>query len=169
MTSPSRPAASPRPSSRKRPRCAAGVAAAAAPEAVPRAGEAVALLEQHHGRQDPTWGDVNRLRRGDVDLPIAGGPDVLRAVYAVKGASDDGRLVADQGDSFVMLVEWDADGKVSSASVHQYGAATSLPTSPHFADQAPLFVGEQLKPVLLDEAELRKKATRVYRPGAESP
>jgi acyl-homoserine-lactone acylase len=139
------------------------------PDPVPAFREAVALLERHFGRPDPTWGEVNRLRRGALDLAVGGGPDTLRAIYGIKGIADDGRSVGDTGDSFIMLVEWDAEGRVSSSSVHQYGAATSLPTSPHYADQAPLFVKEALKPVLLDEAELRAKATRVYRPGAVSP
>jgi acyl-homoserine-lactone acylase len=136
------------------------------PDPVPAFRDAVALLKRHYGRPDPTWGEVNRLRRGDLDLAVAGGPDTLRAVYGMKGLTDDGRSVGDTGDSFVMLVEWDADGKVSSASIHQYGTATSRPDSPHYDDQALMFVKETLKPVLLDEAELRAKASRVYRPGA---
>ncbi len=43
--------------------------------------EAIEILKNRHGRIDPTWGEVNRLVRGDVDLPIAGGHDVLRAIY----------------------------------------------------------------------------------------
>ena len=38
---------------------------------------AVDHLQTHFGRIDPAWGDVNRLRRGDVDLPVGGGPDTL--------------------------------------------------------------------------------------------
>jgi acyl-homoserine-lactone acylase len=69
-----------------------------------------------------------------------------------------------QGDSLVMLITWDAEGRVGSRSIHQYGSATLDETSPHYADQSPLFVGRQLKPVWLDEAEIRAHLEREYRP-----
>ncbi len=108
-------------------------------------------------------GEVQRLRRGGVDLGVGGGPDVLRAVYSE--ADDDGRLVGLAGDSYVLIAAWDAGGRVSSRSVHQYGSATRDQTSPHHADQAELFVRRQLKPVWLDEAEIRANLEREYRPG----
>jgi len=125
---------------------------------------AAANLQKHFGRLDVPWGEVNRLRRGDVDLPLAGGPDTLRAVYGVE-PGEDGRLVAKAGDCFVMLVEWDAEGGLQSESIHQYGSATLDESSPHFADQAGLFAAQELKPVLLDEAAVLRVATRDYRPG----
>ncbi len=124
---------------------------------------AVELLEAQHGRFDPEWGEVNRLRRGPLDEPVAGGPDLLRAIYA--DLAEDGRLVARAGDTLVLFVEWDADGNVRSDAIHQFGSATLDETSPHYADQVPLFVEEKTRPVLLDEADLRRVATREYRPG----
>ncbi|MEM1176901.1 MAG: acylase [Acidobacteriota bacterium] len=124
---------------------------------------AMGHLEQHFGRIDPPWGDVHRLRRGEVDLPIAGGPDVLHAVYSE--AADDGRLVGVAGDSYVLAVAWDQDGEVRSQSLHQFGSATLDETSTHFADQAQLFVERRLKPVWLDEEEIRAHLAREYRPG----
>ena len=41
---------------------------------------AVRTLLRHHGRLDVPWGEVNRFRRGTLDLPASGGPDVLRAI-----------------------------------------------------------------------------------------
>jgi penicillin amidase/acyl-homoserine-lactone acylase len=73
--------------------------------------------------------------------------------------------VGRQGDSFVMLVTWDSEGNVHSRSIHQYGSATLDETSAHYADQAPLFARRQLKPVWLDEAEIRDHLEREYRPG----
>jgi acyl-homoserine-lactone acylase len=127
--------------------------------------DTVRTLKEAHGRVDVPWSEVNRLQRGDLDLGLGGGPDVL---HAVSGKMlQDARLQGWQGDSYVMLVTWDKEGKISSRSIHQYGSATLDETSPHYADQAPLFVKRQLKPVWLDEAEIRAHLEREYRPGKE--
>ncbi len=123
---------------------------------------AVAALHRDHGRIDPPWREVNRLRRGDVDLGVGGGPDVLHAVYG--GELEDGRVAGHTGDSYVLLASFGEDG-VRSRSIHQYGNAMGRPDSPHYADQAPLFVQRRLKPVWLDEAEIRANLEREYRPG----
>jgi penicillin amidase/acyl-homoserine-lactone acylase len=127
--------------------------------------EAARGLKRRFGRLDVPWSEVNRLRRGPVDLGLDGAPDVLRAVYG--RPATDGRLVGVAGDSYVMIVEWDREGRVRSRSIHQYGSATRDASSPHYADQAPLFARGALKPVWLDDAEIRRHLEREYRPGAE--
>lgn len=124
-------------------------------------------LKDTHGRLDVPWKEINRLRRGTVDVGLGGGPDVLHAVYG-DGPGEDGCLTAMAGDCYILIAEWDKDGKVSSQSVHQYGSATSRPDSPHYADQVPLFVDCQLRPVWLDEADIRAHLEREYRPGEEA-
>jgi penicillin amidase/acyl-homoserine-lactone acylase len=114
---------------------------------------------------DVPWAEVNRLQRGDLDLGLGGGPDILHAV--VGRMLDSGRLQGRAGDSYVLMVTWDRDGQVRSRSIHQYGSATLDGTSPHYADQAPLFVSRQLKPVWLDEADVRAHLEGEYRPGEE--
>ena len=99
------------------------------------------------GRLDPLWADRNRLRRGQADLPLGGGPDTLRAVYGV--ADEDGRLRAVAGDGLVVYVAWDKDGKQTAGMVHNFGAASTRPKSPHYADQAPLYAAETFRPVAL--------------------
>lgn len=128
--------------------------------------DAVALLERTHGRIDPTWGEVNRFRRGELDLPANGGPDVLRALEDFE-VGDDGLLVPHTGDSFVMFIEWSRDGQIRSESIHQYGSATLDATSSHYDDQVAPFLAERLKPVRLDLAAVRAHRTREYRPGSE--
>jgi len=125
--------------------------------------EAIALLLEHFGQVDVAWSDVNRVMRGDTDLGVGGAPDVLHAVYGE--LEENGRFRGIAGDSYIMLISWDADGTVSSQSIHQYGSATLDETSPHYDDQAPLFVNRELKPVWLDEADIRANLEREYRPG----
>lgn len=119
--------------------------------------KAVAHLTKHFGRIDPPLGAVIRIRQGSVDLAMDGGGDTLRA--ATDWTVDaDGRLSIKHGDSFIMLVEWGKDGTLRSRSIQPYGAATTRPNSPHYADQAPLFVARQFKPVWFTRAEAAQHA-----------
>ena len=77
----------------------------------------------------------------------------------------DGRLVARKGDTLYYFVEWDREGRLKAHGIHQFGSATLDAASPHYADQAPLFLAERTKPVRLDEADVRRVARREYRPG----
>ncbi|MEQ9517973.1 MAG: acylase [Parvibaculum sp.] len=133
------------------------------PAAIVTLRKAIETLNTHFGRLDPTWGEVNRIRRGSIDLPIQGGPDILRAVYG--RAADNGQLVAEGGDTFIMFVEWDQDGTIHSESMHQFGSATLDATSPHYADQTPLFAQERTKPVRMDWLDLAPHVQESYRPG----
>lgn len=126
--------------------------------------DAVDVLMDNFGRLDPPWGELNRLRRGKVDLPLDGGPDILRAVYGGE-PNDDGTLTARAGDTYIMFVEWDEDGALNSQSIHQFGSATLDEASPHFADQAPLFADMEMKPVLFEEEVLEPHIAARYRPG----
>jgi penicillin amidase/acyl-homoserine-lactone acylase len=131
--------------------------------------KAVADLKAGHGRLDPEWGAVNRLKRGATDLPLDGGPDTLRAIYSIADLSKGpGEAVA--GDTYIMFVEWLADGAQRIRTVHQFGAATLDETSPHYADQAPLFAAKAFKEPALTLDALVAEATRDYRPGkADGP
>ncbi|MFZ4109912.1 MAG: penicillin acylase family protein, partial [Polymorphobacter sp.] len=116
--------------------------------------EAVDLLTTHFGRLDVPLGDFQRLRRGKVDLPVCGGPETLRAI--IGALAPDGRRVGNNGDGYIMLIEWAPDGGVASSSVHQFGAATVRSRSPHYADQSALFATERWKRLDFDGARLAK-------------
>ena len=124
-------------------------------------------LQKYFGTLDPALGTVLRLRHGEgahrVDLPLDGGNDTVRA-STLWDVEPDGRLKVRHGDSFIMFVTWDKAGRVHSESVQPFGAATTRPESPHYNDQAPLFVAHRLKPVLFDPAALRASGARFYRP-----
>lgn len=124
---------------------------------------AITTLKTHFGRLDPEWGQVNRIRRGSVDLPIDGAADTYRSVWGIP--QKDGTTTADGGDTFIMFVTWDKAGQLRSESIHQFGSATLDKTSPHYADQTPLFVAMKTKPVLFTEAQLKGHVRVDYRPG----
>ncbi|MCU0728939.1 MAG: penicillin acylase family protein, partial [Sphingopyxis sp.] len=129
--------------------------------------DAVTHLDAHFGSLDPPLGTVLRLRRGEgansVDLPLDGGNDTIRA-STLWDVDPDGRYRVRHGDSFLMFVRWDRDGSVRSESIQPFGAATNRPESPHYVDQAPLFVRHQTKPVLFDRAAFLATNPRFYRP-----
>lgn len=128
--------------------------------------QAVDLMIEQFGRVEIPWQEVNRLVRGDVDLGLGGAPDVLHAIYGELG--EDGRFQGIAGDSYILMVTWQPDGSVSSQSIHQYGSATQDESSPHYADQAPIFVRRELTPVWFTEAEILANLEAEYEPGQEN-
>lgn len=124
----------------------------------------VAEFSERFGRLDPPLGDIQRLRRGKVDLPLLGGTDTLRATTMWDGEQPDGKMRVRHGDSFIMLVRWDKSGTVVSESIQPYGAATNRPGSPHYTDQMKLFVAGKFKPVHFEWADAVRNAKRRYRP-----
>jgi penicillin amidase/acyl-homoserine-lactone acylase len=125
--------------------------------------EAITNLKTRFGRIDPEWGQLNRMRRGKIDAPIDGGPDIYRAVYGEP--QDDGTLTAMDGDTLIMFVTWDKNGKLSSQSIHQFGSATLDENSKHYADQVPDFIKMKLKPVWFTQDELKGHIEADYKPG----
>ncbi len=115
-------------------------------------------LIEHFGRIDPPMSDLLRLRLGDVDLPLDGGSDTLRASTTWR-VDDDGRLSLVHGDSFIQWVEWPVNGSpVRSRSIQPFGAASTRPESPHYTDQMELYAAHQLKPVRFWEEDVRSNA-----------
>ncbi|MDP7437641.1 MAG: penicillin acylase family protein, partial [Candidatus Marinimicrobia bacterium] len=127
------------------------------------AGNAAEYLKKFHGSLRVPFGDVQRLVCGETDLAIGGGPDILRAVYSTY--DENGKLRGTAGDGLFFFVKWDKNGKVFSESIHQYGSATTRPTSPHYDDQAHLFVKEKMKPTWRKKSEILKHLEAKYSPG----
>jgi acyl-homoserine-lactone acylase len=126
--------------------------------------EAVTEFKERFGRIDPPLAEIQRLRRGDVDLAMLGGSDALRATTIWDAEQGDGKMRVRHGDSYIMLMRWDKDGKVQSESIQPYGSATNRPESPHYTDQMKLFVAGGYKPVHFEWADAVKNAKRRYRP-----
>ena len=124
---------------------------------------AVAETARRYGSWDVAWGDVHRVRRGNVDVPVGGCASALGCFRALAFTRDpDGKLSASGGDGWILAVEF---GDVPRAvSVLAYGESPRR-ESPWFADQAEMFAKGQLKQVAFTSADVDAQAVVRYRPG----
>ncbi len=113
---------------------------------------------------DIPWGEVHRVIRGDVDVPVSGCPPTLGCFRVLLyGETDNGRRAANRGDSWVLLVEFEDTPR--AYTVLSYGQ-TARVDSPHHADQAAMFARGEMKRVAWTEEEIRAATIRRYRPGS---
>lgn len=114
------------------------------------------------GRLDVPWGEVHRLRRGDVDVPIGGYTGDYGA-FRVIGyeRADDGKWVANGGDSYVFAVDFSSPPKAYSVLAY---SQSDNPESPHYNDQSPLFANNQFKRAWFTEEEIAAHTEREYHP-----
>ncbi len=123
--------------------------------------ESVDFLMAEFGQINISLGDLQVLKRGEVMLPLDGGPDILRAVYS---RMVDNRRVARHGDCFFQMVDWDQNGKLSVESIHQFGSATLDKSSKHYSDQAYLFSNKEMKPSFIELDSIKKYLKISYKP-----
>ena len=121
--------------------------------------ESIRKLKTHFGRFDVPLGDVQRLVRGDLDLPLDGGPGNLRAIYTTW---KDGKMVAHTGDCYIQMVEWSPEGKVRAESIHQFGSAVNDEKSKFYNNQSMLFSEKKMKPVWMDLEDIKKNLHSEY-------
>jgi acyl-homoserine-lactone acylase len=128
--------------------------------AVQTLSEVATQVAATYGSLDVAWGDVHRLRMGDLDLPASGGPDdvgIFRVIDFQRVPGDNLRLTATSGDSYVAVIEFSRP--VRARSLMSYGNA-SQPGSPHRSDQLELFARNQLRPVWLTREEINANLSR---------
>ena len=118
------------------------------PDAIEIFTDCVDEMYQNFNSLSIPWNEVNFLDRGNKMIPIQGGPDVLRAIYAPR--SEDGILKAVAGDGLYIYVVWDSNKNQTSKSIHQYGSATIDRSSIHYDDQMELYADEKLKNTFFD-------------------
>ncbi len=134
---------------------------------IPRAIEsfvtAVNEVKRRYGSIDVTWGDVHRVRRGKVDVPVGGCGNDL-GCFRIMGftRAEDGKLVATGGDGWVLAVEFAETPR--AYSILAYGQS-SLTSSPWHADQAEMFAKGEMKKVAFTEADVNAAAVVRFRPG----
>lgn len=126
---------------------------------------AVEEMQRRYGSWDVAWGDLHRVRRGNVDVPVGGCSGLLGCFRVLSfREAEDGKQVAVGGDGWVLAVEFTEIPR--AYSVLAYGQS-NREDSPHHADQAELFARNEMKPVAFTEAEIRRQLLRRYRPGLQ--
>ena len=135
----------------------------------PRAAEAFAWAvpetARRFGSWNVAWGDVHRVRRGDVDAPVGGCAGALGCFRVLNfTTAEDGRRVVNGGDGWVLAVEFDDEPR--AYSILAYGQSPD-PASPYHDDQAALFASSRMKRVLWSEADIARGTVLRYRPGSE--
>lgn len=120
-------------------------------------------LQTHFHTIDLTLGDMQKLVRGNQYWPQAGMPDVLAAVNSTPWKNGLRRM--EGGDAYIGFVRFPKDGSLPLIETINTFGASSHPSSPHFADQRPLYQAQQLKKMSLDKAEVLSKAEKLYHPG----
>lgn len=124
---------------------------------------AVAETQRRYGRFDVPWGEVHRVRRGDVDVPVGGCSSDLGCFRVLTYRQDpDGKLEATGSDGWILAVEFGDEPR--AYSVLAYGESPR-PDSPYFSDQAAMFARGELKRVAWSEQEIEAQTVRRYRPG----
>ena len=113
------------------------------------------------GRTNLQLGEIQKIVRGDKELPLPGLPDVLAAMYS--NPYKNGMVRGYSGDAYIELVRFTKDGPIIE-SVNAYGAS-SRKDSPHYTDQMEMYIHQQTKPMTLDKATIYQQAERIYHPG----
>jgi acyl-homoserine-lactone acylase len=131
-----------------------------------RLGEVAAQIESAFGRLDVPWGQVVRARRGQVDLPVAGGPGTLGVFRVMSLApAQQGRWESTGGDSFIAAVEFSHPPR---AKVLLVSGSSSAPGSLHTGDQLALYARKEMRDAWRTRAQVEAnlEARTVFTKGA---
>ena len=119
-------------------------------------------LYKHFKRLDVPLGQLQRHSRGDINLPLAGGPDVLATILSKP--EKNGQLRAIAGESYIQFVQYSESG-VAIESINAFGTSAKS-ISDHYTDQMKLYVQQKLKPMTLDKNSIFSNAKYIYHPGS---
>jgi acyl-homoserine-lactone acylase len=111
-------------------------------------------------RTNVQLGDIQKLVRGNVVLPLPGLPDVLAPMYSLP--YKDGMYKGNQGDAYIEMVRFTKNGPIIE-SLNVYGASARK-DSPHYTDQMEMYVKQQTKKMTLDKATIYQEAVKKYHP-----
>jgi acyl-homoserine-lactone acylase len=109
-------------------------------------------VEKAYGNLDVPWGEVFRLKYGNVDLPGNGGSGELGIFRVVEFIpAENGQFKPFAGDSYVAAIEF--SNPVKATALMSYGNS-SQPGSRHVGDQLQLFAEKKLRSVWRKREEI---------------
>jgi acyl-homoserine-lactone acylase len=145
------------------------------PERLDALDAAIDRLQRDFGGWRTPWGEVNRFQRRTDDivqpfddaapsLPVGFAPGKWGALASFDSIkpSHTKKLYGSEGNSFVAAVEF---GPTVRAKAIMSGGESGDPASPHFNDQAKMFVTGRFRDVLFTPEDVQKHAQRRYHPG----
>jgi len=132
-------------------------------------------LEKDFGTWKVAWGEINRHQRPSIlwdetfsdekpSLPVPGAPGMVGIVFSfyARYAKGTKRRYGSGGHAYLSVVEFGE--KKKALSIIPYGQSMD-PESPHYFDQAPLYVKGQFKPAWCTLEEIKANLERAYHPG----
>jgi acyl-homoserine-lactone acylase len=133
------------------------------------------FLEKQFGSWQVAWGDVNRLQRVHTSgkeepfrddrpsLASPGGPAIVGTVMRLEAAPQKGtkKLYGTMGNTWTAVYEFGP--KVKARSIVTFGQSAD-PASPHFFDQAPLYVQGKFKDAWFDAKDVKANQEKRYKP-----
>jgi len=138
---------------------------------------AVKDLQQRYGSWKIEWGEVNRYQRltGKIaetyndalpSLPSGLVSSAFGALpsYVSRVMKDTKKRYGYSGNSFIAAVEF---GKKVKAKTLLTGGESSDPASPHFSDQAAMYLEGRFKDVSFYTEDVQKNKVKSYHPGEE--
>ena len=137
----------------------------------------MADLQQRYGNWKVEWGDICRYQRltGKItesyddklpSQPVGLVSSAFGALpsYQSRVMPNTKKRYGFSGNSFIAAVEF---GKKVKARTIVTGGESSDPASPHFSDQASMYLGGWFKDVLFYPEDVNKNTEKKYHPGAE--
>ncbi len=116
-------------------------------------------VQQQFGSIDVPWKEFSRIRRGDIEIGIAGsggiGNKAGPALCPTNGEIKGGRRYCSGGSSYGMIVDF--SGKTNAISCLPFGVSED-PSSPFFANMLPLYADRQFKPAWFFPDEVKTNA-----------
>ncbi|NDW13948.1 acylase [Alteromonas genovensis] len=137
---------------------------------------AVDKLARDFGTWQTPWGEINRFQRISPDirqhfdddapsLPVgfaSGRWGALAAYGQNYGQGETKRIYGTRGNSFVAAVEF---GEKLKAKAITAGGLSNDPSSPHYNDQAAVYVSGKLRDVYFYADDIAANAEETYQPG----